>query len=158
HDHNDLKARIEAGKGFHAQRGANLPAGKKCESCHLEHKGRGRDIMGWSSVPGGQKQFNHELTGWPLNGKHAATDCNKCHKAHDKQGLQTFMANDRLCGAVGCHKNDQPHKYERVDMLACERCHGESVWKPAKSPASWRFNHDDRKDAAMPLFGSHKDV
>ena len=41
-------------------------------------------------------------------------------------------------------------------MLACERCHSESVWKPAKSPATQKFNHDDRKDAAMPLFGSHK--
>ena len=32
-------------------------------------------------------------------------------------------------------------------MLACERCHSESVWKPAKSPANQQFNHDDRKDA-----------
>ena len=54
---------------------------------------------------------------------------------------------------------DQPHKFEATekDKLACERCHGESVWKPAK-PRPCKFNHDDRKDALMPLLGSHKDV
>ena len=155
HDHNDLKARIAAGKGFHA---SNVVKGKKCETCHVEHKKRGFDIMGWTSVAGGMKQFNHELTGWPLNGKHATTDCEQCHKVRDKQGLRTFMGTDRLCGAQGCHFSDQPHKFERKEMLACERCHGEAVWKPAKSPANQRFNHDDKKDAAMPLFGSHKDV
>lgn len=155
HDHNDLKARLAQNKGYHASSGVK---GKACESCHLEHKGRGYDIMGWKSVVGGEKQFNHELTGWPLNGKHAVTDCADCHKNRNKQGLKTYMGTDKLCGSSGCHNNDQPHKFDRKDMLACERCHSESVWKPAKSPANQKFNHDDRKDAAMPLFGSHKDV
>ena len=30
---------------------------QSCASCHLDHKGRGYDIMGWKSVPGGEKQF-----------------------------------------------------------------------------------------------------
>ncbi len=155
HDHNNLQSRINAGKGFHS---SSLVKGKKCESCHLEHKGRGYDVMGWKSVPGGQKKFDHEQTGWKLNGKHAAIDCDDCHKAHDKQGLKTFMGTDRLCGS--CHLKEQPHKFEasEKDKLACERCHGESVWKPAKPPGEQRFNHDDRKDAIMPLLGSHKDV
>ena len=155
HDHNNLQNRINAGKGFHA---STLVKGKKCETCHIEHKGRGFDVMGWSKIPGGQKKFDHDLTGWKLNGKHATIDCDDCHKAHDKQGLKTFMGTDRLCGA--CHLKEQPHKFEasEKDKLACERCHGESVWKPAKPPGEQRFNHDDRKDAIMPLLGSHKDV
>ena len=64
------------------------------------------------------------------------------------------MGTDRGCGS--CHAKDQPHKLVRKDLLACERCHGESVWKPAKP--TMQFNHDDRKDAAMPLLGQHKDV
>src|SRR5262245_34316495 len=40
HDHEDLKGRIAAGKGFHASPGVK---GKKCESCHHEHKGRNYD-------------------------------------------------------------------------------------------------------------------
>lgn len=155
HDHNDLKARIASGKGYHA---SSAVKGKSCQSCHLEHKGRGYDIMGWKSVAGGQKQFNHDLTGWPLNGKHTQTDCEQCHRIKNQQGLKTYMGTDKLCGAAGCHNSDQPHKFVRKDMLACERCHSESVWKPAKSAANMKFNHDDKKDAAMPLFGSHKDV
>ncbi len=154
HDHQNLAARINAGKGFHA---SAVVRGKKCESCHHEHKGGGYDIMGWSSLSGGQKAFDHELTGWPLRGKHATTDCNQCHKATSRQqSLQVFMGTDRLCGT--CHVKDQPHHFEASerDKLACERCHNESVWKPAKTQLD--FNHDDRKDARMPLLGSHHPV
>lgn len=154
HDHKDLGARIAAGKGFHA---SALVRGKKCEVCHKEHKGRNFDLMGWSSIKGGEKGFDHELAGWPLNGKHATTDCGECHKARNKtQNLRIYMNTERLCGAAGCHGDDQPHKFQRKDMLACERCHSESVWKPQKKVL--QFNHDDRKDAAMPILGSHKDV
>src|SRR5262245_13258747 len=55
HDHNDLKARIASGKGYHA---SNNVKGKDCKTCHLDHKGRGYDIMGWKSVAGGEKGFN----------------------------------------------------------------------------------------------------
>jgi hypothetical protein len=34
HDHNDLRARIDAGKGYHA-----TVRGKACITCHKEHKG-----------------------------------------------------------------------------------------------------------------------
>lgn len=153
HDHKDLAARIAAGKGFHSSSDVK---GKKCESCHKEHKKRTYDLMGWSQVKGGEKGFDHDKTGWPLNGKHGSTDCADCHKAKNKQGLRVFMGTDTLCGAAGCHANDQPHKFERKDMLRCERCHGESVWKPQKRVL--QFNHDDRRDAGMPILGSHKDV
>jgi hypothetical protein len=151
HDHQKLDGRIKRGEGFHASAGVK---GKKCESCHHEHKGRAYDLMGWSAVKGGEKGFDHELTGWPLKGKHTSTECKDCHKAKDKQGLKTYMGTDRLCGS--CHAKEQPHKFTRKDMLACERCHTESVWKPGKS--NLQFNHDDRKDALMPLLGSHRDV
>jgi hypothetical protein len=151
HDHKDLKARIDAGKGFHA---SSQVKGKKCETCHLEHKGRSYDLMGWRSVKGGMSGFDHDLTGWKLQGKHAATDCKDCHKTKNKQGLRTFLGEDRLCGS--CHKQDQPHGYDRREMLACERCHGQSVWKPPRSAMD--FDHDKKQDAAMPLEGSHATV
>lgn len=153
HDHSDLAARINAGKGFHS---SPLIKGKKCETCHDEHKKRNFDIMGWSNVKGGEANFDHDLAGWPLNGKHATIKCEECHKTRNKQGLRTYLGQDKVCGS--CHKDDQPHGFERRDMMACERCHGESVWKPAKPEGQRQFNHDDRKDAAMPLLGSHADV
>jgi hypothetical protein len=154
HDHQNLDARMKAGKGFHA---SAVVGNKPCEQCHHEHKGTSYNLMGWSSINGGQKSFDHELTGWPLRGKHATTDCTDCHKAKSqRQGLPVFMGTDRLCGS--CHAKDQPHHFEasEKDKLACERCHGESVWNPAKGQLN--FNHDDRKDARMPLLGSHKEV
>jgi len=151
HDHSDLKARIDAGKGFHS---SSQVKGKNCQTCHLEHKGRSYDVMGWRTMTGGMNGFDHGLTGWKLEGKHAATDCKGCHKTSNKQGLKTFMGLDRLCGS--CHKKDQPHGFERRELLACERCHGESVWKPAKS--SMEFDHNKKADASMPLEGSHADV
>ena len=155
HDHNNLGARINAGKGFHS---SPLVKGKKCETCHHEHKGKGYDLMGWSSIKGGQDNFDHELTGWPLNGAHKNNKCTDCHKTKDKQGLRTFMGTDRLCGSSGCHAKDQPHKFQPAerDKLLCERCHSESAWKPYKQ--NMKFDHNDRKDAAMPILGSHKDV
>jgi hypothetical protein len=151
HDHSDMKARINSGKGFHA---SSLVRGKACESCHLEHKGKGYDIMGWRTVKGGQTGFDHELAGWALKGKHAAIDCAACHKNQNRQGLKLYLGEDRLCGS--CHKDDQPHKFERRDMMECARCHGESVWKPGRSSPD--FDHDNRQDALMPLVGSHEDV
>jgi hypothetical protein len=43
HDHNDLRSRINAGKGFHASPAVK---GKNCQTCHSDHKGRGFDPMG----------------------------------------------------------------------------------------------------------------
>jgi Class III cytochrome C family len=99
HDHSDMKARMDSGKGFHS---SPVIKGKKCESCHLEHKGKTYDLMGWRSVPGGQDKFDHKLTGWPLEGKHAVTKCEDCHKTRDKQGLRTYLNENQLCGS--CHK------------------------------------------------------
>ena len=151
HDHNDLQSRINQGKGFHSSAQVK---GKKCESCHLEHKGRNYDLMGWRAIPGGEKGFDHNLAGWKLQGKHAAIDCADCHKTRNRQGLRTYLGQDRLCGS--CHKADQPHGFDRREMLACERCHNESVWKPPKT--NQEFDHNDPKDAAMALVGSHEDV
>lgn len=154
HDHSDLKGRIARGEGFHGR--SPLVKGKPCESCHFEHKGRGFDLMGWRAVPGGEKGFDHDITGWKLQGKHSAIDCADCHKTRNKQGLRTYLGEDKLCGS--CHKADQPHGFERREMLKCERCHGESVWNPPKPPHTQDFDHNDKDDALMPLVGSHEDV
>ncbi len=152
HDHSDLKKRIRAGKGLHA---SPKVKGKKCESCHLEHKGRNYDLMGWRAiVDGGYKKFDHKLAGWPLRGKHRAIECAECHKNRNKQGLRVFLGEDKFCGS--CHKDDSPHGFSRSDMMACDRCHTEAVWKPQKR--NMDFDHNDPKDANMPLEGSHAEV
>jgi hypothetical protein len=153
HDHEDQRQKIASGRGFH-----NSPkvVGKKCWDCHLDHKGRGYDLMGWSAV-GGQDAFrdNHDnWTEFQLNGKHEKVECEKCHTRKNKQGLRLYMGESKVCGT--CHKDDQPHRFERSEMMKCDRCHSEITWKPPKKVQD--FDHNDAKQASFPLEGSHLDV
>ncbi len=150
HAHNDLRSRIRAGKGFHASSKVR-GTGKKCWHCHLDHKGRGFDPMGWSGI-GGKNAFDHAWTGWRLKGKHRSLDCTKCHKKRNPVGIRTYLGEKKICGS--CHKQDQPHKFKSgTRNMRCERCHTESVWKPPKRRLD--FDHNKKSDAAMPLEGSH---
>ena len=151
HDHKDLKVRIDANKGFHSSPSVK---GKACDNCHLEHKGRGFNQMAWQTVKGGEKNFNHALAGWKLQGKHSVLDCADCHKKKNKAGRRTYLGEDKLCGS--CHKNDQPHGFTRKRLMACERCHSEVAWKPTKRILS--FDHNKKSDAEFPQEGAHKDV
>lgn len=150
HDHADQKAKIESGRGFHA---SPKVRGRDCWTCHLEHKGKGYDIMGWAAV-GGRDNFDHNLTEFPLGGKHVAVKCDDCHKRRNSQGLRVYLGEQKLCGA--CHRDDQPHNFERQEMMKCDRCHTDVAWKPAKRQQD--FNHNDPKQASFPLEGSHVEV
>ena len=151
HDHNDLKARISAGQGYHA---SGKVRGRKCETCHVEHQGRTFDVMGWRTVPGGEKKFDHSLTGWALRDKHSVLECAECHKNKNTAGRRTYLGEDRLCGT--CHQRDQPHGFDRRALMACERCHTEVSWKPQKPRID--FDHNDKADAEFPQEGAHADV
>ncbi len=150
HDHGDMKRRIDAGLGLHA---SPRVKGRPCGLCHKEHRGRNFDLMGWQTI-GGASKFDHALAGWPLQGKHASTDCARCHKATNRAGLRTYLGTDRTCG--GCHGGDNPHGKLRPAHQRCERCHSESVWKPPKQRLE--FDHNDPAQAAMKVEGSHVDV
>lgn len=151
HDHDDQRQKIASGKGFHA---SPKVTGHSCWDCHLDHKGRGYDLMGWEAV-GGKDKFDHDnWTEFKLNGKHAAIKCEECHTRKNKQGLRLHMGEPTVCG--GCHKDDQPHNFVRSEMMKCDRCHSEVTWKPPKKTQD--FDHNDKSQAAFPLEGSHADV
>lgn len=150
HDHNDLGKEIAAGKGLHA---SVKIKGRECKTCHHEHRGRTFDLMGWATF-GSPQQFDHSLTGWALQGKHATQDCARCHTQKDQQGLRTFLGADKTCGR--CHEKDTPHGAIRARHQDCEHCHKETAWNPPKPTLD--FNHDDKNQAAMALDGAHEDV
>ena len=135
------------GRGLHA---SVMVAGRPCALCHLDHRGASYDSLGWSAVAGGRDRFDHDRTGWPLVRGHANVACDRCHTRTTAQNRPTYIGTDRAC--VACHKN-QPHGIVRSELLACERCHNDAVWKPAKPRLA--FDHDDRRDARMPLLGAH---
>ena len=150
HDHQDLKKRIDAGKGFHASAKAK---GRACALCHQEHRDRSFDLMGWRSI-GGTAQFDHALAGWVLRDKHATADCTDCHTSTNQQGLRTYLGVDPTCG--DCHEKEQPHGKIRALHQNCDRCHTEVGWRVRRSTLD--FDHDAKSQAAMPLEGTHADV
>ncbi len=70
--HKALNKRIKANKGFHVSKKVK---GKSCISCHSEHHGRKFDALHFD-----EDNFEHELTGYKLEGAHAKVDCQDCHK------------------------------------------------------------------------------
>jgi len=147
--HTLLGNRIAQAKGLHA---SPIARGKPCQICHADHRGRGFDPMGWRSLRGGRDGFDHDQTGWPLDGAHHTTACGNCHAARDAQGLDLYIGTDKLCGT--CHGS--PHNFANRALEACARCHSARAWQPPL--VELRFNHDDRKDARMPLLGAHRAV
>lgn len=148
--HTALGQRIAAGKGLHAR--AEYRVG--CERCHVEHQGRGFELVFWGKE--GRAAFDHAVTGFPLEGRHAALGCESCHAARrirDRPGLaaggvnlaRTFLGLNASCSS--CHGD--PHKGQFAPR-GCTDCHDEDKWKP---PA--RFDHDK---TGFPLTGSHEAV
>ncbi|MGB7654868.1 MAG: cytochrome c3 family protein [Novosphingobium sp.] len=101
--------------------------GPNCETCH--------SATGWTT----QVRFEHDLTRFPLLGKHAQLTCVACHA--DK----TFSAKGTTCAA--CHVDDH-HKGSLGTPAPCQTCHNSVDWK------AWRFDHDTQTKFA--LTGRHQ--
>ena len=145
--HTLLKARIDAGKGLHAN-----PEYRKCVNCHSDHHGRNFKLIHWKE---GEENFEHGLTGYQLEGAHAKLQCRDCHKPANianqtvllekKKNLeQTFLGLQQDC--LSCH-HDEHRGQMKKDCLSC---HNMDAWKP--SPG---FDHNKTR---FVLTGKHRDV
>src|SRR5271166_3526027 len=74
--HTEVASRLAARKGLHAT--YNIPQGSsnECSRCHSEHNGEDFPLIKWDT-----KTFDHKLTGYVLEGKHAGVACARCHAA-----------------------------------------------------------------------------
>lgn len=99
--------------------------GRKCEACHTEKD--------WKDT-----NYDHAKSKFPLLGKHAKVECNKCHLS--------LLFKDALTDCYACHKMEDVHK--RTLGVDCARCHNSRDWR------IWDFNHD--KDTKFKLDGAHK--
>lgn len=100
--------------------------GDRCEDCHVEQN--------WKTT---KNKFDHDLTTFPLLGKHAKVDCNKCHI--------TLEFRDAKSACDACHHKEDQHK-GRLGSV-CEDCHNAVSWK------RWDFDHDTR--TRFKLDGGH---
>jgi hypothetical protein len=150
--HKEIAQHLSANRGYHARLGMKNPSGKDCVRCHLEHNGLDFSLIHWEPS---QKQFDHKLTGYALEGKHANVACTQCHTPKNIQGddrglikykdlSKSFVGLSQEC--LSCHTD--PHKGQLGND--CQRCHNVSDWKAAKE-----FDHSKTR---YPLTGLHVHV
>lgn len=140
--HTEVKERIDQQKGYHSSVEVK---GKECVSCHNDHHGKNFQIIRFN-----EQQFQHNLTGFKLEGAHNRMKCNECHTSKFissekiKAKSFTYLGLNNLC--LSCH-SDYHHK---TLSNSCANCHGFESFKPAAN-----FNHATTK---FPLLGKHKMV
>jgi len=102
--------------------------GTQCENCHTE--------VNWQDPV----FFDHELTSFPLLGKHSEKECIDCH------ANQSFGDTESEC--IACHKEEDPHRgnFDRT----CGQCHNPVAWDKVT------FDHDLQTEFA--LVGAHVNV
>lgn len=117
-----------------------------CTSCHMEddvHEGSLGEECGtchndasWTE----SIRFDHDLTIFPLLGKHMDAQCDTCHESK--------VFSDAGTACADCHIEDDPH--EKRFPGSCAACHNPVDW------AIWFFDHDEQTDFL--LDGAHVSV
>ncbi len=132
-------------EGCHQQPASEVRLSTECGSCHAKddpHRARlggdcarCHDAAGWTATV----RFDHDLSRFPLLGKHAALACSSCHA--DK----SFSAKGTTC--ADCHE-DKHHGGSLGTPARCQDCHTNASW------TAWKFDHDTATRFA--LTGKHR--
>lgn len=85
-------------------------------------------------------RFDHDLTSFPLLGRHDEVVCEDCHASH------AFLDAPEQC--ADCHRDDDVH--DRRLGSDCALCHNPNDW------LLWSFDHDAQ--TSFPLDGAHSDL
>ena len=99
--------------------------GEKCKTCH--------DTATWK-----RSSYNHGRSRFPLAGRHATTQCRKCHL--------TAQYKDAKLDCLACHEKEDVHK--RRLGVQCESCHNARSWR------LWDYDHD--RKTRFRLDGGHR--
>ena len=131
--HEEIAADIDKKMGFHGKdRRANRST---CATCHTDHEGRDADIVGLKA-----QGFDHEVTDFPLLGKHAENACGDCHEPSTKH-------RDTPSDCYSCHRDDNPHG-ETMGTV-CGDCH---------APTGWQDVEFDHEATGFSLIGKHQEA
>lgn len=140
--HKEIKARLDESKGFHT---SSKVKSKDCIICHSDHYGRNYDIVHLV-----KDKFDHNDTGYKLEGKHAKKDCQDCHKKENiadpqlRKKQETYLGLNDLC--LTCHEDN----HQKTLSSNCRNCHNFEGFKPASG-----FSHTQAK---FQLKAKHVDV
>jgi hypothetical protein len=108
----------------------------ECSACH--------NLDGWKPSTFGLKE--HQASAYPLQGKHAAVNCAKCHIPKGKETL--YKVKFERC--LGCHTDEHQGQFAAAPYLnRCEPCHTLVGWRPST------FTLARHKETHFLLTGSH---
>ena len=140
--HKEIKNLMTENRGFHA---SNQVENQSCTKCHSEHHGRNFDMVRFDT-----NNFNHNLTGYRLEGAHKAVDCKQCHQTKNiadasiKKRKTTYLGLSTDC--LSCHED-----FHQGSMPNdCLKCHSMEAFSPVAN-----FNHNETN---FPLKGKHETV
>lgn len=148
--HKEIKHFLDRQTGFHFK--VFSQENKSCFECHSEHNGKKFRLIFWKN---GKDNFDHNQTGYILQGKHAQVKCEKCHQPKniktDLGGLNKDINLDKTHLGLS-QKCSSCHFDEHRGQLStdCQSCHNFNGWRPAA-----KFDHNRVK---FTLTGKHISV
>lgn len=140
--HTEIKNLVNQNKGYHSN---SAVKGKTCISCHSDHHGVSFDALRFDP-----KSFDHNKTGYKLEGKHYSVDCKKCHNSSNIKDAKIKKRSDTYLGltdkCLSCHTD----YHQNTLSSSCMNCHNMDGFEKAPN-----FNHAKTK---YPLKGAHANV
>ena len=115
----------------HKDNDFSIVANQSCYDCHagqdmtfisVHVQEFGSNCLGCHDGADRMKDFDHQTTGYRLEGQHAQVKCTACHKA------DSFKGTTQNC--VDCHAEPSMHK--GLFAQSCDSCHTPEAWKPAQ--------------------------
>lgn len=141
--------------------------GKNCVDCHTnEHKGFIEEkfmpkedcaichnINNWNTV-----KFDHDKTGYKLEGSHANAACSSCHYRNNEMGIPTqkFEGTSKECSS--CHKDSHFDQFVVNGKTDCTRCHGFDKWEKSKFDHNTSRFKIDGGHIGVACFECHKSI
>lgn len=152
--HEPIAAQIKdkGRRGYHGQL-----TSPRCAQCHHEHRGPTwpERLVDFSEAQQAALRPEHgriTRTGFALSGSHADLACSRCHKSLSPGRRPSFLGLSAACST--CHLGRSPHGPVQAPLLACERCHDTTAFRPAHTERG--FDHS--RDTGYPLRGAHAQV
>lgn len=152
-----LHAKVECGQCHKSANFKEAVAHTQCADCHREdpHRGqfKGKDCGLCHHEVGFKPSIYtvtlHQNTGFPLLGKHASTDCAKCHIPKGKETV--FLVKHERC--LDCHRDSHGGQFvSKPYDNKCELCHDEHGFQPST------FSLAKHQQTRFALSGAHAAV
>jgi hypothetical protein len=100
---------------------------RECRTCHGDPH-RGSNAFDCSDCHRADRwrivRFDHDLTAYPLVGRHRVAACGGCHSNPNWTGVRT--------DCVACHALDRPRDTTHAGEIDCEDCHALATWRTVR--------------------------